>query len=153
MTTYIPAVVAALLLGVSNAAQAEPPGRAAGTTTPNGSAPNWKQILETGESLYYIDLNGKRNTTAGGAASIIELVALANFKIPLVTNDREVKSIEFLIENDCSNHKIMTAKQTYYSMHMGTGDIVPSEPVETIWDTPQPGSLEQLFWTTACGAK
>jgi hypothetical protein len=116
------------------------------STSPASGGP-WKQIYENGQTIYYV-----------GAAYIpqtgqSDVEALLEFKIPQVVGGAQVWSVVSRMTLSCDQKRMITVDNTLYAHRMGAGRVVQSQAANDTWHQPEPGSLGELIWSTACGAK
>jgi hypothetical protein len=111
------------------------------------AAPGWKQIYEDGQTVYYI------SAAAAPPSGQFEVETLLNFKIPQVIGGAQVWSVVSHMKASCDQKRLMTIDNTYFALRMGAGAVVQSQPASDTWHQPEPGSLGELVWSVACGAK
>lgn len=142
------AILLAGLLGVVAAiARAEPiasPSSASPGATAPGRAAGWKQIYEDSQTIYYVGATSPAQTGEFDTASLLE------FKIPQVVGSAQVWSVVSRMKLNCEQKQVVTVDNTSYALPMGTGKVVQSQDAGDSWHQPEPGSLGELIWSTAC---
>ena len=128
------ASLAVLLGGASLAASA-----AAADT-----APAWKQVFENSQTIYYV------SAAVAGSTGQTDMETLQQFKAPEVFGGDQIWSIVSRYKVDCAEDRIVTLDNAYYPRRMGAGAAVQALSADDEWHTPEPGSLGELVWNTAC---
>jgi hypothetical protein len=119
---------------------------AAPSSPPSGApTPVWKQIYEDSQTIYYVGATSLAQTGEADTASLLE------YKIPQVVGSAQVWSVVSRMKLNCGERQIITVDNTSYALQMGTGTAVQSQDANDAWHTPEPGSLGELIWSTACG--
>ena len=57
------------------------------------------------------------------------------------------------IEYDCAEERSRYLAFAAFSDHMGSGEVVYSNPDERKWEPVEPESVGQILWKAACGKK
>ena len=140
------AAVIMLLSPAAPAASAQPIGPSASAPRASAASPTpvWKPIYRNSQKTYYLDASNVSESGQSIVASLLE------FKIPQVVNGDQVWSIVTRMKLSCQQRQIITMDNTLYALQMGGGPVVESQAVSDTWHTPQPGSLGDLIWSTAC---
>ena len=135
-----------LLCAAAPAARAQPvgPSPSAPPAPTANPAPVWKPIYQNSQKAYYLDASNVSESGQSIVASLLE------FKIPQVVNGDQVWSIVTRMKLSCQQRQIITMDNTLYALQMGGGPVVESQAVSDTWHVPQPGSLGDLIWSTAC---
>jgi hypothetical protein len=120
-----------------------PIARAAPIASP--SPPSWKQIFEDGQTIYYVAATSPGQTGESDTASLLE------FKVPQVVGGAQVWSVVSHMKLNCDQKQVVTLDNTSYAQRMGTGRVIQSQGTGDAWHVPEPGSLGELIWSTACG--
>jgi hypothetical protein len=123
---------------------ASPPPPSSG---PPSGAPAWKQIYENGQTVYYV---GAADIPQTGRSDIEALLA---FKVPQVVDGAQVWSVVSHMTLSCDQKQMITVDNTLHALRMGAGKVVQTQAANDTWHQPEPGSLGELIWSTACGAK
>jgi hypothetical protein len=116
-------------------------------TSAASGGPVWKQIYENGQTIYYVDAAHIPLTSQSDVEALLE------FKIPQVANGAQVWSVVSRMTLSCDQKRMITVDNTLYAQRMGAGRVVQSQAANDTWHQPEPGSLGELIWSTACGAK
>ena len=132
---------AAAPLTAPGAVSAQPPTVAPVTVT---GAATWKQIFQNSQATYYV---GATNLPQTGEA---ETQTLLDFRIPQVIGGAQVWSMVSRMKLRCGQQQVVTVDNTLYARRMGTGKPIQSQDAEDSWHEPEPGSLGELIWSTAC---
>jgi len=109
------------------------------------SPPSWKQIFEDGQTIYYVAATSPGQTGESDTASLLE------FKVPQVVGGAQVWSVVSHMKLNCEQKQVVTLDNTSYAQQMGTGRVIQSQGTGDAWHVPEPGSLGELIWNTACG--
>jgi len=117
------------------------------TTTPAPASPTpaWRQIFENAQTIYYLSA---ANAPPTGEA---EVETLQQFKVPQVFGGDQIWSIVSHYRLDCGQDRIVTLDNAYYPHRMGEGSPIQSLNPNDTWHAPEPGTLGELIWNTACG--
>jgi len=137
-------LLAGLLCAVAGLARAQPTA-ASPSPSPASAAPAWKQIYESGQTIYYV---GATNLPPTGRS---DTQTLMEFKVPQVVDGSQVWSIVSHMKLSCDQERMITVDNTLYALPMGAGPVVQLQPANDTWHQPEPGSLGELVWSTACG--
>lgn len=142
MTTAAAVLLCIVPTGAHAQAVAPSPATGAG---PAAAAPAWKSIYQNSQKIYYLDAS---NVPESGQSTVQSLL---EFRIPQVVNGDQVWSIISRMKLSCSQRQIITVDNTLYAQKMGTGPVIRSQALSDTWHVPQPGSLGELIWSSACG--
>jgi surface-adhesin protein E len=113
---------------------------------PAASEPaGWKQIYETGQTVYYVD------AARAGLGSERDVETLLAFKVPQVVDGAQAWSMVSRMRLNCDSDQVATIDNTFYALPMGAGRAVQTQPADNEWHEPDPGSLGELVWSTSCG--
>ncbi|HXQ17359.1 MAG TPA: surface-adhesin E family protein [Caulobacteraceae bacterium] len=123
-------------------ASSSPSLSAAGTPS---QTTTWKQIYEDNQTVYYVRAADVVQTGESNAESLLE------FKIPQVVGGAQAWSVVSHMKLNCDQKQVVTIGNTFYALRMGTGAVIQSQDVNDNWHQPEPGSLGELIWSTACG--
>jgi len=137
----------ALSAGVSAFAQPAPPPVAAAPTT---GQPTWRQVFETPQTVYYL---GQATPAAGPPAGDLAISSMVAFKIPQVLNGAQVWSVISNLRLSCARRQMITRDAGLYAQPMGAGQPISQTFGVDAWHTPEPGSLGELVWKSACAPK
>lgn len=113
----------------------------------SAATPAWKQIYEDSQTIYYVAAAGSAETGESDTASLLE------FKIPQVVGSAQVWSVVSRMKLNCAQKQVVTVDNTSYAQRMGTGRVVQSQDAGDSWHQPEPGSLGELIWITACAKR
>jgi hypothetical protein len=141
-------LLAGLLGGVAPISLAQPvasPSSASSSAITPSRTPAWKQIFENNQTVYYVSAADVVQTGESNAESLME------FKIPQVVGSAQVWSVVSHMKLNCDQKQVVTIDNTFYARRMGTGTVIQSQNVNDNWHQPEPGSLGELIWSTACG--
>jgi hypothetical protein len=127
-------LVALLALGAAGASPA----------TASADAPAWRLIFETSQTIYYV---GAANV---GPTGETDIETLQEFKVPQVFGGDQIWSVVSRYELNCGEDRIVTLDNSYYPRRMGAGAAIQALNANDAWHTPEPGSLGELVWNTAC---
>jgi len=111
------------------------------------AAPGWRQIYADSQTIYYV---GAADVAPTGQSDIETLL---EFTVPQVVNGAQVWSIVSHMKLSCDQRRMFTVDNTLYALRMGAGPVVQLQPANDAWHQPQPGSLGELIWSTACGRR
>ncbi len=138
-----------MLCAAASAAHAAPSPAAAPAPTPAAatSPPGWKQLFENSQNIYYMGANLAR---PADPAAKMEVTLLVEFKIAQVLDGAQAWSAVSRLQLDCAQGRMITLNDTYYASKLGQGPAVSSHGGVDVWHAPQPGSLSQLIWSSAC---
>ena len=140
-------LLASLSGALALTAQAEP---IASLSTPSlsaaapGRTTTWKQIYEDGQTIYYVSA---AHPTQGAES---ETESLLEFKVPQVVNSAQVWSVVSHMKLNCDAKQVVTIDNLSYAQKMGAGTVIQSQDANDTWHEPEPGSLGELIWNTAC---
>ena len=76
---------------------------------------------------------------------------LLDFRIPQVVGGAQVWSVVSRMKLKCGQQQVVTVDNTLYALQMGAGKPIRSQDANDSWHEPEPGSLGELIWSTACG--
>ena len=115
------------------------------TAAAASGASQWKQIYEDSQTIYYVSATNSSSSTTS------EVESLLQYKVPQVVGSTPVWSVVSHTKLDCDAKKVVTIDNTTYSLQMGSGRAIQSQVTNDAWHQPDPGSLGELIWSTACG--
>lgn len=104
-------------------------------------------MYENSQTIYYVSA---ANIPQTGQSN---LQTLLQFKIPQVVDGAQVWSIVSNIRLSCDQKQMVTLDTTLHSLRMGAGEAVQSQASADSWHAPEPGTLGEMIWNTACGKK
>lgn len=134
------AVLIAVVAGLAaSAAVAQPP------TPAVAVASQWKQIYEDSQTTYFLSATNSTSSTTS------EVELLLEYRVPQVIGGTQVWSVVSHMKVDCDAKKVITVDNTTYALQMGSGRAVQTQATNDDWHHPDPGSLGELIWSTACG--
>jgi hypothetical protein len=145
----VKARAAILLVGLLGAAAPIAAQPVASPPSPPSSAatPAWKRIYEDSQTIYYVAAASPAQTGESDTASLLE------FKIPQVVGSTQVWSVVSRMKLNCEQKQVVTIDNTSYAQRMGAGRVVQSQDAGDSWHVPEPGSLGELIWSTACAKR
>jgi hypothetical protein len=126
------------------AANASPPPQSPGPGAMSGAVA-WKQVYANSQATYYV---GATNLPQAGDS---DTETLLDFKIPQVVGSAQVWSVVSRMKLRCGQQQVVTVDNTLYARRMGAGKAIQSQDANDNWHEPEPGSLGELIWSTACG--
>ena len=144
----VAALTAAVALGAGALAAAQPAAQA-GPASAAGQ-PAWRQLFETPQTTYYV---GPPAPATGPPAGDLAVSSLVAFKIPQVLNGAQVWSVISDVRVSCARHQMITRDSGLYASPMGAGKPISQSFGVDTWHAPEPGSLGELIWNTACAPK
>jgi hypothetical protein len=141
-------LVAGIFSAATSLVRAEPiasPPSAASSTATATRPVAWKQIYEDSQTIYYVSATSPAQMGESDTESLLE------FKIPQVVGSSQVWSVVSRMKLNCDQRQVVTIDNTSYALQMGTGTVIQSQGANDTWHQPEPGSLGELVWSTACG--
>jgi hypothetical protein len=106
----------------------------------------WLRIAETDQGMTaYVDLD-----TIGPKGDLVKMWALVDFET--------AKGDSFLSrkeqgEYDCAEERHRLLAGSWFSGHMGKGNVDAIDSHESKWNSVEPDSIPQILWRVACGKK
>jgi surface-adhesin protein E len=117
-----------------------------------GGPPAYADWVSLGDSVNMAMTVYADPDTIRRKGDLVKMWDLQDFKTarPAKANESYLSS-KNQSEYDCSEKRRRTLAFTWFSGHMGKGDVVYSDSDEDKWEPVEPGSVGKTLWKFACG--
>jgi hypothetical protein len=110
-----------------------------------GAMAEWVQVYGGETSDAYADL-----TTLRKKGNTVKIWDMVDLKQPQVADGILFHSVKSQSEYDCAKVRSRLLAVYYYSLPMGTGELVLSEPNPSDWEPVIPGTRGVIMWNVVC---